>query len=178
DRIISEARSLSQRMEMYWFSGSYSGTFPGDPVNEFAVRQHWLVDPVTFGDPKNFRLVPKAEHFLVDLAEIGATQIVPPPKNVEPTEAAKKLIAARGKSKARQSPQVISGAGLVASHHAIWRLPPFMNAKAMVVWIDDHLKRLLHEAIGDLDPSDVERLHDAVLRQDRYPKGITSGEIA
>jgi hypothetical protein len=54
-----------------------------------------------------------------------------------------------------------------------------MNAEDMIVWIDDHLKRQLHEAIGDILPNAPERIGSARLRQDRYPKpvGIRTGDI-
>ena len=53
-----------------------------------------------------------------------------------------------------------------------------MNARAMVVWIDDHLKRLLHESIGDILPDAPERLAGAAMRQDRFPDGIPEAMVA
>jgi hypothetical protein len=182
-RILKAARALRQTpgKKMWWFSGSYSGNFAGDPVNEYAVRQHWLIDPATRNDRTKFALLAGGQRFLLDLGEVGATQIAlqPPPQPNDPrlSPGAGKLIAARGATKSRQTPQVISGAGLVASVGAIRRLPPFMNAKTMVVWIDDHLKRQLHEAIGDLQPSDTERVPGAVLKQDRYAGPITQRDV-
>jgi len=151
----------------WWFSGGYSGNFDDDPVNVHAVRQHWLVSKETRHNPRGFQLVPNAEAFLADIAEIGATQF-DARHHPRRSRAAEKMVHDRGYSSRRAGPQVISGAGLVASAAAIEKLPPFMNAPAMVVWIDDHLKRLLHEAIGDISPRDPERI-DALLRQDRYP---------
>jgi hypothetical protein len=52
-----------------------------------------------------------------------------------------------------------------------------MNAPAMVVWIDDHLKRRLHEAIGDIVPDAPERLTSAAMRQDRFPDGIPDAVV-
>lgn len=190
-RLMQKARDCRQTdAPVWWFSGTYSGNFPGDPVNEHAVRQHWLIDPQTWKDPMTFRLVPGAESFLADLAELGATQLVPQvaptlPIRVEserPTDsrlsaAALELVQARGFSKNRSKPQVISGAGLVASPDAIRRLPPFTNARSMVVWIDDHLKRLLHETIGDIMPDAAERVMDAPFKQDRYPQKLTQKDV-
>jgi hypothetical protein len=176
--IIDQSEQLNRRVlghPYWWFSGCYAGNFPGDPVNEHAVRQHWLIDPDTRVDPKQFRLVQHAETFLRDLGELGATQI----ETTAPCSAAcQSLIQRRGGSVNRPIAQAISGAGLVASTQAIRRLPPFMNAEEMIVWIDDHLKRQLHEAIGDIDPNDPERISTAKLKQNRYPQGIEPKDIA
>jgi hypothetical protein len=175
-KIIDENEQCRKAVEhsFWWFSGSYSGNFPGDPANDHAVRQHWLIDPATRGNPLNFKLVPQAETFLRDLGELGATQV----GSAMPCSAAgQDLIRKRGGSVNRKVAQVISGAGLVASTQAIRRLPPFMNAEEMIVWIDDHLKRQLHEAIGDISESDTERIDTARFKQDRYPNGIKQREI-
>ncbi|MFP5245806.1 MAG: hypothetical protein ACLGH0_03855 [Thermoanaerobaculia bacterium] len=169
------ALCTEQPAPFWWFSGCYSGNGPNDPVNVHAVRQHWLVTKKP-GTANEYVLPKAAESFLVDLAEVGATQLVPEPidsprDDVRLSPAAGAVIDRRGYSKNRRKPQVISGAGLIASHHTIRRLPPFMNAPEMVVWIDDHLKRLLHEAIGDIDFTDPERI-EAPMKQDRFPNGI------
>lgn len=158
----------------WWFSGCYSGVFPNDPVNTHAVRMHWLVMPSTWQDPKKF-VLQGDETLLRDLGELGATQVATTAACSKPC---RKLIENRkGISLNRSSPQVISGAGLISSVSAIKRLPPFMNAKEMIVWIDDHLKRQLHESIGDLRPAEVERIDTATLRQDRHPQGIGLDDI-
>lgn len=186
-RILDEAErcALNVPSSYWWFSGCYAGSQSADPVNVFAVRQHWLVRPEERGRRagRHYTLPKAAESFLVDLAEIGATQMASDPKD-QPADddrlsaAARAVIAKRGGiSKHRGTPQVISGAGLVASHHAIWRLPPFMNAPEMVVWIDDHLKRLLHEAIGDIPRSSIERVPGAAMKQQRFPNGISVADI-
>jgi hypothetical protein len=134
----------------WWFSGCYSGNMPDDPVNNHAVRQHWLIDPKTWDDPKKFALLPNADRFLRDVGELGATQVE---LNRPMSTACQALVQNRnGILHSRNTQQVISGAGLVISVPAIRRLPPFMNAKDLVVWVDDHLKRKLHEAIGDIAP--------------------------
>jgi hypothetical protein len=177
----------------WWFSGCYFGNTDHDPINEHAVRQHWLITRKSRRDGKGkYQLVKGGEHFLADIAEVGATQYGWLDEETKPlpavSRAARTLMKERGPlkseplksdhSKRRASAQVISGAGLVASYGAIHRLPPFMNAKAMVVWIDDHLKRRLHEAIGDIFPDEPERLSGAAMRQDRFPDGIPDSFIA
>ena len=180
-RLVEEAHRCRQNrgaQRFWWFSGCYSGNFPGDPVNEHAVRTHWLVTRATRRDPARFTLVKGGEHFLADIAEVGATQFDKHDQRPRQSLAASKLAGEWGGSKHRQHAQVISGAGLVTSFDAIFKLPPFTNAPAMVVWIDDHLKRLLHEAVGDILPSDIERVTDACLQQDRFPDGIQETDVA
>jgi len=178
--IIDAAVSHSHGNAVAWFSGSYCGETKNDPVNAFAVRQHWLISPDTRSDSHNFTLMPGGEHFLSDLAEIGATQFAastaPPLSKAGTVFIAKKR---GGHSKARHSPQVISGAGLFASPAAIQILPPFMNAPGMVVWIDDHLKRLLHEALGHFEgQAPIECVAGATMHQNRFPTGISEADIA
>ena len=49
---------------------------------------------------------------------------------------------------AHPNESVISGALLALSDGAILDLPPFSNFRRNVMWIDDHLKYLLHQALG------------------------------
>lgn len=180
-RLLDEAGRCARRLnEFWWFSGCYSGNGADDPVNVHAVRQHWLVTKKP-GTANEYELPEKAKSFLVDLAELGATQVVPDPlddpaADARLSSAAGEVIRRRGGSRNRRKPQVISGAGLIASAAAIRRLPPFMNAPQMVVWIDDYLKRRLHEAIGDMSVDAVERIDEAPMKQDRFPKGIPRDE--
>jgi len=166
----------------WWFSGCYFGNSSPDPVNDHALRQHWLVTRKSRRDPNHcFKVVRGGASFLADIAEIGATQFGSRDtvsSSPALSRAAKRLIRQRHLSKRRASAQVISGAGLVASYDAIRRLPPFMNAREMVVWIDDHLKRLLHEAIGDISSHAPERLTEAAMQQDRFPEGISDAKVA
>ena len=90
--------------------------------------------------------------FLQDIGKIGATQ--------EPAIGT------------RMSQQVISGAGLFMTPPTIRKLPPFMSFFNSTLWVDDHLKRRLHEAIGDLTPDDPEHLPNVFFKQDRHPNGI------
>jgi hypothetical protein len=185
DVILKQAavcRSEQPFTPYWWFSGCYSGNTDPDPINDHAVRQHWLITAASRRDiNRHYRVTRGGEHFLADIAEVGATQygLLEDPSGVPAvSHAARNLINGRGRSKRRAAAQVISGAGLVASYDAIRKLPPFMNARTMVVWIDDHLKRLLHEAIGDITPGAPERLKGAAMRQDRFPDGIPETMVA
>jgi hypothetical protein len=182
-RIIAAA-AAEETHKFFWFSGCYSGNHRDDPVNEFAVRQHWLVKEEKKGTRIRYALPEKAASFLVDLAEIGATQLPPldpkaPERDPRLSLAAREVIDKRrnGVSKNRGKPQLISGAGLVASHQAIEMLPPFMNAREMVVWIDDYLKRLLHERLDHIGRNRMERVRGAAMKQDRYPEGMRKEDI-
>ena len=187
DQIIAQWELLNQPQypHNYFFSGNYAGppVVPSDsmnihdPVNMHAIRQHWLVDPKAWTNPVGYKLVKGAEQFARDIGELGATQVVG--SSINPSRACKKLIKKRGglSMNRERSAQAISGAGLVMSVGAIRRLPPFMNAQSMIVWIDDHLKRQLHEAIQDIPANAVERLNNAYLIQNRSPKGIAPKDI-
>jgi len=73
--------------------------------------------------------------------------------------------------------QPISGAGLCISPLAITQFPPFANMSKNIVWIDDSIKRFLHEGVNDLSLEDVSIVDGAKFRQDRYPKGIHNKDI-
>jgi hypothetical protein len=65
--------------------------------------------------------------------------------------------------------QVISGAGFYISSDLVELYPPFANADELVVWIDDHIKHLLHH---NIDPRvQTLRVPRADFVQDRYPGG-------
>ncbi len=68
----------------------------------------------------------------------------------------------------RLGPQVVSGAGCTMSYSAVRQLPPFFNFKNLVLWVDDDIKRRLHECLGHIHKEDVECLEKAVFLQDRY----------
>lgn len=165
-----EREHMSGAWPFYFFSGRYIGPVdPECPANAYAVRQHWLVDPATWNARGGFRLLPGAEHFMRDLGEVGATQVVEKQDAPGLSHAGHNLVLKRkGRSLNRNSRQVISGACLVMSTQAIKKLPPFMNATEMIVWVDDHLKRQLHEALGHLSPDSTESVETARLVQDRY----------
>jgi hypothetical protein len=75
--------------------------------------------------------------------------------------------------------QVISGAGLCMSPEAIRALPPFANVGEAIIWIDDHLKRILHEDMGHLGypKGKCRRCDQATFVQDRHPHAITAEDV-
>lgn len=181
---ILEAISRIPRGQYSFFSGGYGTYGPWlDPVNDFAVRLHWLVDKKIYNDGllkndpvlKMKSLSDLNKKFLRDLGEVGATQI---PSNQQLTitpspEMVDYIIRERsGSSINRMQQQVISGAGLYMNYQTIFRLPPFMNFTYLTLWVDDHLKRQLHEALNDLSARDLEHIDTALFVQDRHPEGL------
>jgi len=165
--------SIIRRYGFSFFSGGY-GRLDGvkDPINDYAVRCHWLADIVKYANEPPYYLIPNGERFLRDIGEFGATSI-PNSKNISPSTAMKDYLDRPGiNSTNRDSEQVISGAGLYMSRTAILRLPPFMNFENNIIWVDDHLKRRLHEVIGDLATADLEHVEGSLFPQDRYPEGV------
>jgi len=151
-------RATSDHDRFFFYSGCYRGpasrSGSKDDLNSHAVRTTGFFDNLARSANKILptSLTDVNRRFLGDLAEIGAQQV----------------------SDGNRSAQVISGAGLVMSLRAILLLPPFMNAGCGIVWIDDHLKRQLHEVIGDLPSTSLERLDEATFVQDRHgSQGIT-----
>jgi hypothetical protein len=171
-------RLLLQSPNLYFFfSGSY-----GDPdqpddlahidfINDRAVRTHW------FSHASDNGYVPDCEKirlFWRDLGEVGATQLG---RNDDPSHAGTGLTIERKLIANRDARQVISGAGLIMSIKAIQDLPPFMNVNRLIVWIDDHLKRQLHEAVGHINSKEKESVTEARFKQDRHPNGIGLQDI-
>ena len=69
----------------------------------------------------------------------------------------------------RETQQVISGAGLVMSRRAAALLPPFCGFTTLTMWVDDYVKRILHEALGDIQPANNMSIPNARFQQDRHP---------
>jgi hypothetical protein len=164
--LLSAQSQMRQLRKYYFFSGGYRGEESPDPKNEHAVRVHWFaLDKVGYAS------------FLGDLGELGATQLTTDTDwnfpltsgGLIPRSTEGQLLAAkRGAPRTdRWSPQVISGAGLTMSFACILELPPFLNIPHMVVWIDDHLKRRLHEQLGHIGTAEIEALSEARFIQDR-----------
>jgi len=171
------SKALETGYDYSFFSGGYGRPSEIDPINDYAVRCHWLADVTKHENKSPFHLIPNGEHFLRDIGEFGATSI---PNSVDTSFsiAMKDYIARHGGHTAnRDSKQVISGAGLYMSYSAIHRLPPFMNFESNIVWVDDHLKRRLHEVLGDLDTTELEHVEGSLFHQDRYPSGIQPSDI-
>jgi hypothetical protein len=152
-----------------FFSGGY-GRLDGiaEPVNDYAVRVHWLVDQQLSKEP--LKLKERGKDFLRDLGEIGPSQL---PAANSMSKAMHDFVSSKrkGQTTNRTSPQVISGAGLYMSLLAIRLLPPFMNSNNLTLWIDDHLKRRLHEALGHLTTGSLERVKEARFHQERFANG-------
>jgi hypothetical protein len=170
----------AQRSPVFFFSGTYGE--PGglyDPINDHAVRVHWFgkEDPQGFFIPNE----PVIKPFLADLNELGATQIQNSNEHYS-NNLIEKLKNRQSNYPSRTSRQVISGAGLIMSFRAIDLLPPFMNVGDYIVWVDDHLKRRLHEALDDISVYELECIEAAKFKQCRYPyqkrcDGIRKGDI-
>ncbi len=163
--LLTKYHQATRDAPFFFFSGAYGvrgGAY--DPINDHAVRVHWFVDPKS-GEP---RLEP-IRTFLTDLTELGATQR--PDMPVPFSSALQKLFDdGRQRSKPeRKFPQVISGSGLIMSSKAVNLLPPFMNFTELTTWVDDHLKRRLHEALKDIGLKYVECVEEAIIKQDRGP---------
>jgi len=171
----------------FFFSGKYS-SWRYDPINDHAVRVHWLADVPQNKRPKlNKDQQRQARTFLADLNELGATQISNSRRYY--SKALKQLLST-GKRPSRNPArglQAISGAGLIMSRKAVDVFPPFMNFEDFTVWVDDHLKRLLHEMAGHLVPGTEKRERsgesfsecqvNAVIPQDRHRHGLTKADI-
>ncbi len=147
----------------YFFSGHYFDSNQQDLINDFAVRTH-------FFSPAGTKSFIKNDHETV--------------KYKQGYDAALKWLQSLNKVGADPFDQVISGAGLCISQSAIEVLPPFANMNELIVWIDDHLKRLLHEQLGHLpkpgSTSYSENQHvckDATFKQNRYPDGVEADDI-
>ena len=178
-RLLDEYELAVRTAPIYFFSGVYGGRDGAyDVLNDHAVRTHWFARKGTLtGRSLTKGRLAKARCFLADLSELGATQI-----SGADHYYSKALVAlidqGRQRSAPRPTPQVISGAGLITSATAVSLLPPFMNFKTQTVWVDDHLKRRLHEAIGDLSVDDVEAVPSARIRQDRHGKlGVLQSDL-
>lgn len=152
------------REAVFCFSGGYGRwTYENDAeresalLNNYAVRTHHLAER-RLSPGGGWELPPDAcRKFLEGLSEIGAPQGFAPDNS----------------GGDRQDAQVISGGGFCLSYGAIKKLPPFANLDNPITWIDDHLKRLLHEALGDLGRNArVSRVVGATFQQNRHPKGI------
>lgn len=175
--LLEQVHQQNLMGQMSFFSGGYGQTDP-DPVNDFAVRIHWLADREAYNQarqraPERLAATVDASGrtFLRDLGELGATQMA----SAEPmSPAMEEWLSTRrnGRSVNRPNPQVISGAGLYMSLKAITQLPPFTSFNTFAVWVDDHIKRRLHEVLGHLPPDSIERVDKARFRQDRHPAGL------
>ncbi len=137
--------------ECYFFSGGYRPPDPRDPIGK--LLNGYAVRVAQFcgrGGGTETLMAGMAQRFLKDLGKIGA----------DPNK------------------QVISGAGLYISPEAIRRLPPFANVGDLIVWIDDHLKRILHEELDHFSPKPKgsDRRCEATFVQNRYGSVLSGND--
>lgn len=138
---------------IFVFSGGYGGwDFEKENEQQQALRNNYAVRTGHLADEDN-RLDPdRCGRFLRRLSSVGAEQAFSPTRD----------------GGNRENAQVISGAGFCLSSAAVEKLPPFANLDNPITWIDDHLKRKMHEALGDLrENGKVSRVLDALFQQDR-----------
>ncbi|MEK6320547.1 MAG: hypothetical protein AABN33_02565, partial [Acidobacteriota bacterium] len=123
---------------------------------------------------KLIKAINQAYYFLADLSYLGATEV-----NNSASFYSKTLRELSGRTGAISRPerQVISGAGLIMSNLAVDLLPPFMNFTNQTVWVDDHVKRRLHEALQDISKTQTERVSEARSKQDRHKDGVKDSDI-
>ena len=200
-KLIEKFVTVSKEQPFYFFSGRYRHSDDTnehyDVINDYAVRTHWFFPKGTefkdkrfYNSDPNFQArVQLAEKFLADLSVFGANQPSPISSNYAKnlhdrnySDNLKKMIKAptpilllktEFEEEQKRQPQVVSGAGLIMGRRNVELLPPFMNFRESVTWVDDHLKRRLHERIGDLTYVDPECLEDILFEQNRYPEGTT-----
>ena len=142
---------------VFLFSGGYQFHSDPDLLNDFALRTTCFAPPGSRSlTSSNNDLFNVAQQWMGSVKEIGA----------DPYD------------------QIISGAGLCMSPFAVATLPPFSNMEQLIVWIDDHLKNLLHEALGHFksssNPSGGNTFRycpEAKFEQDRYPSGVKRRDI-
>jgi len=167
-KLLIAFRKLPNRSldAIYAFSGGYGGWDYSNPrqqqkalLNNYAVRTSHLAQRTSAG----WQLHPtQCGAFLKGLSLIGAHQGFSRTKG------------AGDKADA----QVISGAGLCLSYAAVKKLPPFANLDNAVTWIDDHLKRKMHEALDDLGANrSTARVKGALFKQDRHPSGLCDSDM-
>lgn len=171
DLLLREFEKISKKSPFYFFSGRYGREdSQDDPINDYAVRTHWFFSSGTNADESEFKShVETCQIFLADLDVLGAQQPL-----VAQHQYSKELtsLVNEGKLslKTRPAPQVISGAGLCMGRRNVELLPPFMNFGTHVIWVDDHLKRDLHEKLGDIAKNYLESIDGAKFQQDRSPQ--------
>jgi hypothetical protein len=188
--LINAFVDIRARKPFFFFSGKYGREdHIYDPVNDYAVRTDWFFpvgtqpgdERFSSADPVFKKGVELAEKFLADLTVLGATQ--PPRATGQYSEALKRLINAGDITipEARPAPQIISGAGLIMARRSVALLPPFMDFDTSIIWIDDYLKRRLHEMLGDIASGDLESVGNeervATFEQKRHKPYITQGYI-
>jgi len=178
-----------------------------DPVNDHAVRTHWCApDGTLAGDRyqrnRNGQAVPRdkvtaaLDHcrtFLADISQLGAPQEWPLTDDMSVGVTPRPLASAYGRTLVSsgmkdamsrgllgrdwRTQQVISGAGLIMSRRATALLPPFTGFAKLTMWVDDYVKRVLHEALGDIQHEDCASVVSARFHQNRHPNGTQANAV-
>jgi len=181
ESLINAYKNVSVAKPFYFFSGSYGRKDKKyDPINDFAVRTHWFFPEGTLaGSDYSRNNIDKVETFLADLEMLGAKQPVVHEYSINLKELIRRGNIPQLVNGSRLSSQVISGSGLIMSRRNINLLPPFMNLNKMTSWIDDHLKRKLHEALNDMTSFDLEVVtnSETFFHQEREPNPLTKDFI-
>ncbi len=187
ETLVERFSNIVEKRLFYFFSGRYKRfDHKNDPINDHAVRVHWFFPPGTIaGDPRyddksdgEFQEgIKQARTFLADLSYLGAWQAVDGVYENISTKMSELIKEGKISKVERISQQVTSGAGLIMSRRAVRLLPPFMNFLGKTIWVDDHLKRRLHEGLQDIFSNHIESIEDALFEQDRHPKGLTKDFI-
>lgn len=157
-KLLEAYNNLPQDKGFFVFSGGYGhwkfskkDQQQAALINNYAVRTHHLAMK---SNGKKWHInVDKCKNFLNGLTDIGAEQ----------------SFAESDDGGNSSEAQVISGAGFCLSYEAIKKLPPAANMISPITWIDDQLKRKMHEELNDLGENQISRVKDALFLQDRHP---------
>ena len=162
--LLDAYNNLPQKRGFFAFSGGYGHwEFSKEDqqqaalLNNYAARTHHLAKKSN-GEKWGIN-VDECATFLEGLTEIGAKQ----------------SFASSDDGGNSPEAQVISGAGFCLSYEAIKKLPPAANMINPITWIDDQLKRKMHEELNDLGENQTCRVKDALFQQDRHKDGIPDG---
>jgi len=177
ERLLEGYQTIEHENDFYFFSGIYGTGSTEDPINDFAARTHFFLDvPWRSGSRiKSRKTSDRIKMFLSDLSILGAPQY---PSDKLQFSARMQELVNQGVGVARKHPQCISGAGLIMSRNAVELLPPFTSFNENDVWVDDHVKRRLHEALRHLDHDDPEIVESARAAQNRHPDGVGPKDLA
>jgi len=190
--LLDNYNVIKRKKRTFYFSGTY-GRSDGvyDAINDYAVRiihlTHVGVNEYLSQSPGTNRITEMGaiHQFLSELSNFGANQILFHDPRYGTTYGG--FLPTNPK---RKSTQLISGAGLIMSHFAISLVPPLCNFDMNASWVDDHIKRRLHETLGTIKKDDLECVYEAKIRQFRNeepgnkkvlpggePSGLTDGDM-
>ena len=190
-KLIDQYEDLVDDKHYFFFSGTYFyHNFTQDPerflLNDYSARLHFL----SIGRNDGASLKDYLDRAKINLDTIRSKRLdnveeymnsveIDPraiPFKLDPT-LSQYFIDKLPSIGANVFAQPISGAGLCISQMAIVQLPPFANVARNIMWIDDSIKRTLHEGIGDLNHNDICSVTDAKFAQNRYRDGVTLSDV-